>query len=67
MVILIAAAIVLECWWWGQGVTHQTFSISVADVPQNKKKNIFMPLRFYVNEVNFDESRRSKTTIFAVL
>ena len=38
MVILIAAAIVLECWWWGQGVTHQTFSISVADVPQDEKK-----------------------------
>ena len=42
MVILIAADIVLErLWWWGQGVTHQTFSISVADVSQNIREKSF--------------------------
>ena len=51
----------------GTRVTHQTFSISVADVPQNKKKYVSLPLWVYVNEVNFDVSRSSKTTIFAVL
>ena len=49
MVILIAAAIVLECWWWGQGGTHQTFSISVADVPKNRKKSfVYTYLHTYV-------------------
>ena len=31
------------------------------------RKNIFIPLRFYVNVVNFGVSRSSQTTIFAVL